>query len=434
LAATADTLLAKINLTWQDNSLVEQGYKIYYSTVNTKPSAPQLTLPANSVSAVITHLLPQTTYYFWVESYFGDTSSLSAAAQAVTRGKFTLQRWATQMGGYWDEIKWVSGDFNGDGKCDLAAIYNDGGSTSIAVRVSDGTKLTGIQQWAVKQGGFYGKDGANTRRWVAGDFNGDGYLDLASVYSTSDNHVRIEVHYGNGHSFDAWGLAVVDSGWFVPEQKWLAADFDGDGKSDIAMVWNYQGNAMIDMYRGTSAKGSGGIAAHTGWASYQGAFFGKDGADTRRWVAGDFNGDGHKDLASVYSKSDNHVYIDVHYGNGSSFYTWGQALGDGTDYFAPEQFWIAGDFNRDGKTDIANVWNYLGKTKIDGYCGTSVTDSGGIAHHTDWGVGYQGEFNNTCIKRWFSGDFNGDGLCDIGEVFNENGKASVDIHLASYIE
>jgi hypothetical protein len=84
LAATADTLLAKINLTWQDNSLVEQGYKIYVNTVNTKPATPQKTVAANTTSSFIDGLAYNTTYYIWVEAYAGTSVSSSATAQATT--------------------------------------------------------------------------------------------------------------------------------------------------------------------------------------------------------------------------------------------------------------------------------------------------------------------------------------------------------------
>jgi hypothetical protein len=45
----------------------------------------------------------------------------------------TMQRWATRQGGFWDAQQWLAGDFNGDGKDDVAKAFNQGGLGSIDV-------------------------------------------------------------------------------------------------------------------------------------------------------------------------------------------------------------------------------------------------------------------------------------------------------------
>jgi hypothetical protein len=57
-------------------------------------------------------------------------------------------QWAIRDGGWGDEVKWTSGDFNGDGKSDIGAIWNNGGSNTLTVRLSNGEAFS-HQHWLV---------------------------------------------------------------------------------------------------------------------------------------------------------------------------------------------------------------------------------------------------------------------------------------------
>jgi hypothetical protein len=46
-----------------------------------------------------------------------------------------MQRWATRQGGFWDAQKWLTGDFNGNGKTDFTKVWGDGGYGSIDVHL-----------------------------------------------------------------------------------------------------------------------------------------------------------------------------------------------------------------------------------------------------------------------------------------------------------
>ncbi|MEA5628408.1 matrixin family metalloprotease, partial [Nostoc sp. UHCC 0251] len=50
-----------------------------------------------------------------------------------TRDLFRKQRWATGQGGFWDTQQWLVGNFNGDGKDDLAKAFDERGQASIDV-------------------------------------------------------------------------------------------------------------------------------------------------------------------------------------------------------------------------------------------------------------------------------------------------------------
>ncbi len=96
-------------------------------------------------------------------------------------------RWATRQGGFWNTQQWLSGDFNGDGKDDFAKVFNDGGLASIDVHLSSGSGFS-FSRWATRQGGFW-----DAQKWLSGDFNGDGKDDFAKVFNDG-GLASIDVH------------------------------------------------------------------------------------------------------------------------------------------------------------------------------------------------------------------------------------------------
>jgi beta-glucanase (GH16 family)/sugar lactone lactonase YvrE len=116
LTATADAALSQVTLNWAnaDNSVA--GFNIYYSNVNTKPSTPQLAVGPYTKNSLVKGLIPNTTYYFWVESYAGASISTSVTAQATT----PYPTVSTFAGNYS-----TAGEVDGSGTS--ARFYNPGG-------------------------------------------------------------------------------------------------------------------------------------------------------------------------------------------------------------------------------------------------------------------------------------------------------------------
>ena len=137
----------------------------------------------------------------------------------------------------WDDLVWGegtrflgAGDFNGDGKADLALFYDYGANHVALFTMTAGT------------GGALGAPvlrwddtvwGENTKFVTAGDFNGDGKTDLAVVHGI-DHTVNILLNKGDG-TFPppaSYPTTGITSG-----PVWVSvADFNGDGKLDLAIV------------------------------------------------------------------------------------------------------------------------------------------------------------------------------------------------------
>ena len=116
----------------------------------------------------------------------------------------------------------VAADFSGDGRPDAAV--NDRVSGDVAVLINNGA------------GGFFPATfypvGLETRCVATGDITGDGRPDLA-VTARDDHRIRLFVNVGGG-AFQV--LRDLTMGSILEPQGVTLADFDSDGKLDVAMT------------------------------------------------------------------------------------------------------------------------------------------------------------------------------------------------------
>jgi hypothetical protein len=117
------------------------------------------------------------------------------------------------------------GDFNGDGKPDLAVANLSSNNVSILLGNGDGSFQQAVNYAA----------GSTPVSVAVGDFNGDGKLDLAvanqGTYPLFNGTVSVLLGNGDG-SFQS---ALSFSAGSGPSSV-AVGDFDGDGKLDLAVV------------------------------------------------------------------------------------------------------------------------------------------------------------------------------------------------------
>ena len=302
----------------------------------------------------------------------------------------------------------IQGDFNGDGKGDYALL----GSTAAYVYLSNGDGTFKGSVYSYPNGEVFGSPPSAAWTPVAGDFNGDGKTDFAMLGSIS---VDVFLSDGNG-SFTATGsyYPTGDTFGYPPSAAWtpVVGDFNGDGKADFAML----GSVSVDVFL---SNGDGSFTA-TGSSYATGDVFGYPPSAAWTPVVGDFNGDGKTDFAMLGS-----VSVDVFLSNGNgtfaangSYYPNGWVFG-----YPPSSAWtpIAGDFNGDGKADFA----MLGSTSAFVF----LNNGSGAFTGSDYKYPNGDTFGAPPSATWapIVGDFNGDGKTDFAML----GSVSVDVFLSN---
>jgi hypothetical protein len=279
-------------------------------------------------------------------SVWDDRNATSVAVFPSDGVRFTAPFQASKRNGGWgDTVKWAAADFTGDGETDLLAIWDDGHNNTLTMRQSAEGGFT-VAHWATRSGTW-----AGTTVWLPGDFDGDGHIDIAAAWN-DQTQTSIAVYRSDGARFMAPVQWSVRNGGWGDTVKWAVGDFTGDGKADIAAVWNNGGTNTITVRQST---GSGFVPVH--WASNAGGWI-----DSSVWLPGDFNGDGRLDLAVVWHDG-NAVSIAVFPSNGGRFSGWSQWSERGGGWI-DEARWTSGDFNGDGKTDLVATWNNGGTNTI----------------------------------------------------------------------
>ena len=260
----------------------------------------------------------------------------------------------------------TTGDFNGDGKPDLAtANYNGGADDGVSVLLNNGD---GIFKPAIG----YSLEGVPTPFGItAGDFGGDSKSDLA-VTSLGSASVSVFISKASGGFNSPITYPTGSISYAV-----TAGDLDGDGDLDLATA-NYNGDAD----NGVSVLLNNGDGTFASAVNY----------DTDHYnleiEAGDLDGDGDLDLA--VTSSDGGVSVLLNNGNG----TFASAVlysGTGATYSI-----AIADFDMDGKKDI-------------------VGPAFNITLAVDGTLNYKSSSASLSGSGIVAGDFNRDGKLDLAD-------------------
>ncbi len=218
-----------------------------------------------------------------------------------------LRSWtAPKTWGSWDSLRLTSGDYNGDGRTDLAGLYgySDKGVALLTWTARpDGGFNNPYRSWYAAPQPYWG-DPARMKMF-SGDFNGDGRADVASFYNYADKGIGLLTFLSTpdgklSNPFRSWYAAPEPYWGDLARLKIVAGDFDGDKRTDVAGVYNYaNGNLALLTF---TAKADGGFKAPTAsWRSTTTAW-GK--WERTRLVSGDYNADGKADVAALVGHPD----------------------------------------------------------------------------------------------------------------------------------
>lgn len=270
----------------------------------------------------------------------------------------------------------IVGDFNGDGKADVVAVgkFPNPGVFPLGISLGNGTANVGAPT-------FFGQGFGAAFGGVAGDFNRDGKLDLAVLDCCGD----LVVFLGNGDgTFQAPQFFPGYSPPALGFVRMAGADFNNDGKLDIATA-DFSGNLFVSLGNGdgtfqppqvipTFGSGSTDIVAgdfnHDGKVDVAltnfnentvGVFLGNGdgtfqapqtfptGPEPFTITALDINHDGKLDLVvdAIGGLMSNNVQVLI--GNGDGTFQPPSQIGNASPIAGHMS---VGDFNRDGAPDV----------------------------------------------------------------------------------
>ncbi|MFD8499200.1 trypsin-like serine protease [Amycolatopsis sp. NPDC059657] len=394
-AATATTT-HRINLTWKPNAGQSYAsYRVYGTTTADVPLTPA-TLLKTTTTPKYTHgpLGPKQTWYYRIVpvTAAGQDGPVSAVATATTKAvpvsdftadgrddiaaayyydeedtglllwpaiqnapgfeKFT-SRWRTE-GWKGANCRWLAADINADGRTDAAAFcgYPDEFSTRLFTWTATATGFADpAERWYSGENNF----DVNRAQFVSGDFNGDGRTDVAAGYGYDGAESKLFMWYATADGFSGpevkWASAVgeFDAGRAV----FIAGDFNADGRADIAAAYGYD-KAITGLFAWTStADGLG--PREQKWLSEENQLERTHAS----WFTGDFNADGRVDIGAAYDSGGANTSLLAWHSNGTGLDPKVERLKmPAGDIGVAQGKWTAGDFDGDGRTDVAVLYKF----------------------------------------------------------------------------
>jgi uncharacterized repeat protein (TIGR01451 family) len=267
-------------------------------------------------------------------------------------------------------------------------------SSSVVAQVVNSQAQNGFQAAVA-----YGLGVTSPSGVVIADFNGDGKADIAVSNSSATSKVTMLIGNGDG-TFKTPGTNYSAGGNGSDPFAIAAADFNNDGMLDVVVANNGTSTVSVLINNGTNVSGNVNFKAPLNLGA---------GSHPQHLAIGDFNGDGSPDIAVADFSTGTAGTVAILLGNGDGTFQSAKTTSVGGN---PRALAVR-DFTGDGIADIAVV-NYSANT-------LSILVGKGDGTFTA-GASYTIGTNPQSVA---TGDVNGDGIPDL--VVANNGSASVTV-------
>jgi hypothetical protein len=276
----------------------------------------------------------------------------------------------------------VAGDFNRDGNLDLATVNSSWGALDLLFGNGDGTFQPPRSYWLCGGGSWPGAI-------ATGDLNGDGIPDLVVDNATCYNSIVPVLGKGDG----TFNFGSYNWSGGLGDVAIALADFNRDGKLDVAAA-----NQLVS-YSETD-HGTIGILVGDGDGTFKPVItYSLTGTPTSI-AAADVNGDGIPDLlVTMNTCSGCNGSVRVFLGNGDATFT--DFIGYDTGGIGTNSVTV-GDLNKDGKLDL--VLTNISSNTISVLFGNG---DGTFQHAQTFAVNVPSAYSAAI------GDVNGDGWPDV---------------------
>jgi hypothetical protein len=225
-------------------------------------------------------------------------------------------------------------DVNGDGKADVISSNDDSGDVTILLGNGDGT----LQQPTVG----YATGGYPYTPAIVADFNGDGFADL--LVPNAFNLVYLK-GYGDGTFRSALNYySPITDNNYAYSLGIATGDFNGDGIPDFVIGNCCDSTVGVTVFL---SRRDGSMQAGVNYGS---------GGNLYYVAVADFNGDGKLDIAAA---DESNGVVQIFNGVGDGTFSVGSTFATDTSNTQSDGL-VAGDFNHDGHPDLA-VQNYTGQ-------------------------------------------------------------------------
>lgn len=327
------------------------------------------------------------------------TTDVTANDVKVLRGNadgtFAVTVVAQNLTGAPDGVK--VGDFNDDGHPDLAIALSNSPAVAVLLGNGDGTFQAPVNVATASK----------ADNLVVGDFNADGKNDIVTANQTglTSSNQSYTLLLGNG---DGTFQAATNFGLGKPWNL-VAADFNGDGKLDIASVFMTGGysNVSVDISGRTQFPASLSVMLGNGDGTFQAATNYNVASQPFALAAGDLDHDGKVDLVIPGAFSSQ---IDIMKGNGDGKFQAPNAL---VGAFGPNAIELV-DVDFDGNLDIVTANRESSSVSI-------FYGKGDGTFPDTKSIGGTANFRSLSV-----GDFNRDGMPDV----SAGGVTAVNVFLS----